>query len=354
MRFFLRFIIFISAVILVSACSSQPKRLVSVTVPVAKKQDAPMPDEKYIDVDFSRMLSSNAAYSNNVMPVRSVRPMLSRVLLSPNLVFEASRSSVTEATTTGPVVDNKGTMSHSVTVGSQVTPALSSALLNYMQSKGSELIAPAVIRDLDEYWCGRKDVSCPQVTWVERLLMMSKSKDEKIKSIRPTSAFAVRALQETEMQMSLVVQFDKVNNKLVVKPRTYESEPSVCSNISLKTPAVYFSVELLNANNGGIVARIDEMKGPKLAGNLLKNVKQTSWVANRNTAYAAITRNSNGSEAPDYSSAYQYISGWRQENELCKSISEAYADIRAKTASSMNTNLIAKQLFESSLERLYR
>ena len=354
MRFFVRLIILISIAGFISACSSRPSKSYSVNVPVAKKQDAPMPEEKYIDVDFSRMLSSNAAYSNNVMPVRSVRPMLSRVLLSPNLVFEASRSSVSEATTTGPVIDNKGTMTRSVTVGSQVTPALSSALLNYMQSKGSELIAPAIIRDLDEYWCGRKDVSCPQVTWVERLLMMSKSKDEKIKSIRPTSAFAVRALRETEMQMSLVVQFDKVNNKLVVKPRTYESEPSICSNIKLKTPAVYFSVELLNAKNGGIVARIDEMKGPKLVGKLLKNVKQTSWAANRKTDYAAITRSSNGSESPDYSSAYQYVSGWNQQNVLCKNISEAYSDIRAETASSMNSGLIAKQLFESSLSRLYR
>jgi hypothetical protein len=213
---------------------------------------------------FNRHVRANSVY------LAKEPGLMKRVLLSPNLVFESSRSSVEEP----PIVPVFSGELH-YAYGSAVAFSMSSILMQYLSLKGSELLAPVVTRRWDSgWWCAAKD--CRPTTWIERILMQGHyhAIDKDGKPIRdtgdkndhelnlPTAALAVRAFAEGPDDFTAIASYDPSAHELIFRPQQAGAEPSVCKPRKFNVPAVLFQAEMVSITNGRILARIDEERTP--------------------------------------------------------------------------------------------
>lgn len=310
---------------------------------------------------FEGRLNSNSVYAGKEPG------LMRRVLLSPNLVFESSRSSVDEPKTVGPAKPTQGTPWLPDALGEPVEIQLSSMLMNYLSAppRSSLLLAPALTKKWDPaFWCiGTKD--CLEATWVERLILMQlkaptregkepAGADGKAEDL-PTCAFAVRRLGSAQMTLPVVASYNS-NNELEFRPRRSESEPSVCEQLSLTFPVVQFQAELVSLKDGRLLARIDETRSPQLSGETRRQIFATQWVPSTAVAYEQFSEEYSGAKPqPVEESKYTYVERYTEQNIECRNAVAAYGliveELRRKfEAFTLST---ATELFRATIDPLY-
>lgn len=285
-----------------------------------RKPDAPKPTAlKRRTVDFAQLfqgLNSNSVYTG------SDRDMMERVLLSPNLVFESSRSSVDEPDTWGPKFDERSSSGapglHNA-LGLPIDAKLSSLLMRHLvQSRPrpgvqTQLLAPALTKKWDpQIWCGgRNQKDCFEATWVERLMLMHSklpardgqsgyfpgSAQDEI----PTIAFAVRFLGSYNRKVAVVVE--ELNGDLVFRPRRSIVERSLCEFEDLEVPTAKFEAELVSLKTGRLIARVDETRFLTPDQSTKVKILATKWTPVKATDYTEFLVPS----SPVPASRYTYI-----------------------------------------------
>ncbi len=360
------------AVLIFTGCAttdtSQPEttgeaQVIHETISVAKKKDPPRPTVKTAVVNFSRMLEGQKDISDGVPPRKDSKALMRRLLLSPNLVFESSRSSVTEAKSIGGTDETLETEPEKkYAVGSKIQPDLSAALMRYLRRKGSMLVVPAILRSFGHDDCMPSD-SCPHMSWVERLLLArqtavkNQEKQGLSPGLLPTGAFAVRNLSVSQIPVELIVMKDEIGT-LLVQPQTFMEEKSLCEKMVLGVPSLHFSVEVISALDGQIITRIDRKKIPRLQQNLRHTILTQEWEPEYETAYAkyrvTLRDGVEVERTPILSSSYQYVTQWIPKDRSCQNIQEAYYQVREETTKQFDLYQLAQELFLETLNPLYQ
>jgi len=218
--------------------------------------------------------------------------MMRRVLLTPSLVFESSRSSATEPNTVGPKDGAQYELQDAL--GKSIGFRYSTELIRYLTRKQSTLLVPAISKRWDPktYWWW--DVNLSNLTWVERLMQASidpkqyppsftsevnvtddKDKD-KTKTVRvqpppapnvndlPTAALAARSLGLTMNLVPVVVIENPQTGVVEVRERHTDRQSSMCSpSMKVPVPSVSFQAEFVSIRDGRLLARIDDVRAVK-------------------------------------------------------------------------------------------
>lgn len=156
--------------------------------------------------------------------------LMKRILLGPNLVFEASRSSLGEPKISGPPgAPSVNAPELADAAGAPVDIHLSSILLSYLGRKGSTLLATVITRRWSSEWWCVKD-GCQTMTWVERALMMhharAATKDVSRIDAAPTAALAVRRLGRVSHSVEVVAE--QTGEVLTYRFRRAATDTSLC------------------------------------------------------------------------------------------------------------------------------
>jgi hypothetical protein len=236
------------------------------------------PAEEVITVDFGPVFAAEPA-SHTVLPSKREADLMRRILLGPNLVFEASRASVPEPKTVGPASPPPWTPNQEDALGTPIDIRLSSLLMRYLWQKGSTLLAPAVTRRWSaEWWCTKDN--CPQTTWVERLLLLHQrpagagkesAATDGAPGELPTAALAVRILGRDAYTVDAVAE--QAGKALVFRPRKTSFDASACPTTNISVPVVRFSAEVLSMRDGQVLARIDETRRISTPSEVRRQVK---------------------------------------------------------------------------------
>lgn len=309
-----------------------------------------MPDPELATADFSALFDSSAV-SHSVYPMRGVKALygesMARVLLSPNLVFESSRSSVEAPRTAGPAGARAAEPDLQDALGRPIKVALSSLLLHYLAGKGSVLITPAISRKwLASPLCAANSPTCAQSTWVERLLL-ARSDDPDANPI-PTVAFAVREVGMANLDVPVVAKRGR-DRTISFHPRRSRNEDSICGDVTLSVPTVIFSAEIVSMRDGRLIARIDERRFPTVEIPHA-SIDLVKFKPVERSAYAQAQWGK-----PIVESEYTYVKEWTQKTIYCKESLRAYKNILRDAEKAMARDLpetVAKILTES-LDELY-
>lgn len=275
-----------------------------------------------------------------------------RVLLSPNVVFESSRSSIAEPKTVGPSGAQWPAPDLDDALGRPIRIALSSILLEYLVAKGSVLVSPVVTRRwAARVGCSLNVADCAPTTWVERLLLLSRSEEQGGIADLPTAAFAVREMGIGVVDIDVVVQ-ELEGNRLRFAARTSSADPSICGRFSLTVPVVSFSAELVSMKDGRLLARIDERRLPILSTPLQTTITLNEWTAVYEDGFSRTL----GGGGLDPASKYQYVALWKEGSVACTAASAAFDRLRASVLEEMNANMAdsVTQVLGESLDRLFR
>ena len=253
--------------------------------PQAPPPQAPPPPNRVTRTANFALLFNRHVRGNSVYLAKE-KGLMQRVLLSPNLVFESSRSSVDEPAI---VPYFRGEIDHAF--GQGVTFAMSSILMQYLSLKGSDLLAPVVTRRWDSgWWCGAKD--CRPTTWVERIIMQghyhavdangkpikdATDKDDRETNL-PTAALAVRTFAQGPDDFTAIATYDPAAHELIFRPQQNLYDESVCKPRKFSVPAVLLQAEMVSITNGRILARVDEERTPDILR--VVPLKREYWVVN--------------------------------------------------------------------------
>jgi hypothetical protein len=247
------------AVLAAPGCSEEPP-------PAAPPQHPPIPAPPprpataIMTADFRALFVVEARSRSVYMPTRDP-DWGKRVLLGPNLVFEASRGALGEPPAGAADAVALAPEQHDA-LGAPVDVALSSQLLVYLASKGSTVLAPAVVRRWSPEGGCAKD-ACAPMTWVERALLAQRAhaggtKDAPRVDELPTAMLAVRQLGRTTTPTDVIVQEDGAT--LRYRFRGAQTDASVCPPMSFDVPVVAFEAEIVSVRDGRILARIQETR----------------------------------------------------------------------------------------------
>jgi hypothetical protein len=256
---------------------------------------------------------------------------MARVLLGPNLVFEASRSSLDEPTTKGPKATD-GAPDLPDALGHAVDIAHSSLLLRYLADHNTTAIAPVSTRRWAEQACTPgHDGLCPKGTWLERLYMM-KAAGAPGGDV-PTAGLAVRTLGVDWRPIDVVVRKTDEPGRLEVAPRRSPSEASECPGARVDVPVITFSAEVVSLQDGRILARIHEVQPMRTSVPTRRSVIAQSyeWQGPR---------------------AEQE---WKAVNVLCKQLQPTSEALRAeiRVASMEDAKVALAALIKAGLDPLY-
>ena len=313
------------------------------TVPPRPDDMARPPDEAG-QVDFSALFGRS--FGSNTVIVSSREPgLMRRVMVSPNVMFESSRSSVPEPDTVGPASPPPTAPDQRNALGTPISIADSSSLLRYLVDHRSTVIAPAVTR----VWCGA-EANCTAASWVERVLLMARAAPESTtpdtagadenRFSLPTALMAVRALGSSNFELPIVVE-DVERGRFRVRLAQYSGEPTQCPGLRLAVPYVAFSGEVVSASSGQVIARVDEVRAIATQVQLTRRVTVRSWQpVERQVTYGQIT--------------YTFTGDWSPVPLLCDSVQRQYTAIRRETGDAADTSSTVIELIRSSLDPLYR
>jgi hypothetical protein len=342
--------------------------LVGCIKQVPRSEDAPRPADAQAILSLAP-LASAASASRSAFTQPRERDLMSRVLLSPNLVFEASRSSSAEPKTVGPKGASDSTPNLEDALGEPVDISLSTRLIEYLSMRGSVVLAPAITRRFsDLWWCS--DVSkCPQATWVERLMMLYGLKRWAIdpkereaerpsgppQEVRPQDlasvAFAVRALSFGYRTKEAVVERTGDGEYAVRLKRGGQDPGGLCSDLKVQIPLVLFQAELVSLKDGRILARIHEERMPPVSAATRQSFTSTRQVPQTETSYTEMDYEGYGVEK----SKYSYIKSWTSQPTLCGEVRERLAvwEVAAHAALKSELSAVTAELFKTALEPLY-
>jgi hypothetical protein len=316
------------SVLLSVACATGPRPHVP---------DAPMPRKELVQADFAKVFEVRAT-SNSVTAAAPDKSLLKRVMLSPNLVFESSRSSVREPEVSGPRGDRAPSLPDAL--GRPVEPWLSSQLMAELVARGATLVAPAMSRSLGDVCDEGK---CSFGTWVERVLFRYQRAAASAKGAEelgelPTSLLAVRELGLFWYESEVVADRAE-NGDLVFRPRRSPGEASACPTVKVELPVVRFSAEVLGLRDGRILARIDEATSPPVKITLKRQVEAATFSPVRETDFDGVSR-------------YSRVTRWDSKDVSCQGAVAAYAEIREKARLEMDVIALARELVWTGLNRL--
>lgn len=343
-------------IVATSACYSYapPQTPEPVVVELPVRQDVPEPSaSNRVQVDFSALFTDDADSASFVVP-RGVSLRRTAMMVGPNLVIEASRSSLAEApigasnAMMGPPASTSGQSfpTQSNALGGAVSLEASSALLAHLSDHNVRLIAPA----FTSIWCDDRDAvldsdgnrvsRCPQATWLERVLLMGRdfralSDDDERPYELPEYVMAVRSLGPTTRTRHIVV--DPVSDTQF-RVRATDTPGETCPDVRVDVLAVEFVAEILRTDTGEVVARIDERRPVRLsseqANELNVSVQFFDRVAERSQAYARTVDGQNRDP-------YTYISGWNEDySHFCSRLAVAFANARDDALSDTTSSTI--------------
>ena len=212
-----------------------------VTVPETKtygrNPDVAVPANESKVVSFAPLIQQRVV-SNSFYSRTKETGLMDRVLLGPNLVFESSRSSLKE-----PAIVPPGEPPQDRAVGTTVHFPHSAVLMSYLATeRNSKVLAPVLTRRFScDWWL----TGCPEMTWMERLMMLSQTPTSAttkeggkettttwagrnvLTADVPTVAMAVRQLGINRRRFAVIVQLN-AKGDVEFKPRSDAAEPSLC------------------------------------------------------------------------------------------------------------------------------
>lgn len=267
------------------------------TVRVAK------PDPIRATVDFAVLIESQNRKGSALNNPEA--GMMRRVLLTPSLVFESSRSSAIEPGVIGPPDGKEVELGDAL--GRRVDFRYSTELIRYLTKKQSTLLVPAISKRWDprtnNFWL---NPSISDLTWIERLMQASvdpaqyksfmqevpagdeKDKD-KTKTVRvvvpavapnasdlPTAALAARSLGLTINRIPVVVVENPQTGIIEVRQRYTARQSSMCSpKMEVPVPSVSFQAEFVSIRDGRLLARIDDIRAVKTPQFMQQSIDMT-------------------------------------------------------------------------------
>jgi len=326
----------VAGAIWLSACSQQPP-------PPPPPPNAPRPPDLDGEVELQEVFAFRAV-SNSVYLESRERSLMDRVMLGPNLMFESSRSSVAEPNTVGPTDLPPGAPDLPNALGHGISTYFSSRLMRYLIAHGSTLVAPAVTRT----WCGALE-GCPQATWVERVLMMSRTTPQATGAAAgardgfplPTSMLAIRDLGVVFRDVPYFVE--RVGNQWQVRPkRASDPDTGACRGLRVSIPVAAVSGELISSNGGHVVARVDEARALSLRG---VSTRRPIPVTRHEPVYQ-----------PHFgpSGLVRYISSWSEVEVACNAINGALDALRQEAGRAMLEVDVSEEIIRTALDPVYR
>ena len=344
------------------------------------KEDAKKPSRGVTQVDFSGVFEKTK-YSNSVLAPRLDRKFMDRILLSPNVVFESSRSSMYEPKTFGPKAGSEPqapTLKNAL--GKQISIDNSTSLVEFLVEHGSQPVAPVVTRLWTNHdWCDGKN--CPNSTWVERVMLLHQQKmrdgesgkygggfesaqgSQKAVQMQmaaeatgtlnkdelPTSALAVRSLGLYLMDVPIVAK--EYEGRIIVHQlgATDSQGESLCPDLVFEIPVASFQAEIVSVRDGRLLARLDERRAINPEISLTASINRYVIEAIRKSAYK---RESNGN--PIESSKYEYIAEWRRQDVTCDQIRSVADGLERRIKNGIGADLAVDRLMKQSLGKLYR
>jgi len=345
------FFLVLSAVLL-SGCAGGPQLRTVERIP-----DKPRPADQTGVANFESILmqkvSAHSVYTRPKDPA-----LMRRLLLSPNLVFDSSRSSLDEVRAADPAL--AAPHGADAAVGEPVETELSTALIKYLSDKGSIVIAPAVTRRGS--WDGQcTGAVCPKTTWVERLLLVNqkppvaapgKTGDTGLADL-PTAALAVRQLGISNRRIDVVALAvaTPARPELVFRPRRAADEPSACEQVTFNIPVVSFVAEVISIKDGRVLARIDEQRTPRFIVELKPAIALKGWRPQTATGYTTVDADGGAPRGGEYT----YVGGWLPEDQGCRSALKAYREVLEEAYKQMDSKLLATvgDILQLGLDPLY-
>ena len=305
-----------------------------------RQNDVAQPPAVTVTADFQNVFAQRTLSNSVYGPIDS--GLLRRVMLSPNLVFESSRSSVEEPPTRGPQGAPPSTPNLADAVGNPVDIWLSSALMAEIIRHKAILVAPAASR----YWADVCDKTCNAGTWLERLLVRYRTaKPGEIEDL-PTAALAVRVLGLTWRESEVVAA--RAGDNLVFRPRQSPADESVCKPTTVQVPEVRFSAEIVSLKDGRILARIDEARTPSFRGDMQQKVDAVRYTPSYEVGYE-YWRNG----APSHGE-YRYVASWNATHVECENALSEYKRIRDNLLREVDLAALARGILSATLEPLAR
>lgn len=317
-------------------------------------------------------LATAVSNSRSVFTQPREKDLMSRVLLSPNVVFESSRSSAAEPRTVGPAGGEEGTPNLPDALGRPVNISLSTRLIEYLSTRGSLLMTPAVTRRLGEGWWCSDPARCPQATWVERLMMLygarrwgappdgdrggeKREAPPALGDVRPqdlaTAALAVRELDFSAREMEAVVEQVSPGQYEVRFRRGNLDNGGLCGDLKVQVPMVYFQAELVSMRDGRLLARIFESRSPRAQVNL----RRTITLTRHSPVYQAAYEEKDWQGVFVETSKYEYIARWNQDNLLCENVRGMIRTWQGAVYEALRTELgsTSVELFKTAFDPLY-
>lgn len=335
---------------------------------VARRADASRPPDETGTISLAT-LASSSTLSRSVFTQPRERDLMSRVLLSPNVVFESSRSSGAEPKTIGPRGGSDATPNLEDALGRPVEISLSTRLMEYLSGRGTLMLAPAITRRFSDYWWCSDVNKCPQATWVERLMMLyglkrwnidpeAKGREGPPPTNEPrpqdlaTAALAVRELDLSVREATAVVELTGPAQYEIRLRRGPNDNPGVCGDVTVKVPMVNFQAELISMKDGRLLARINEARSPKTqVGALRRAVTVVSYVPESETDYTE--RDWQGVKVPQ--SEYRYIKRWVATRPLCETARGMIQTWQGAVYDALRSELgvTSVELFRTAFDPLY-
>jgi hypothetical protein len=292
----------------------------------------PKPEAKAITVDFSAVLEGRKE-SQSVYFAPGAN-LLRRVALSPNLVFEAARSSSTEPATAGPEGGSA--------VGRTIAPWLSYALLKELKRYDANPIPTVALPRTVETGGTERVLSG---SWVERIIERNRHPvgkpraTEDVARDAPSSILAVREFEVGTLKVSVVTERTSAGD-LLVRFERRPGEPSACPSTSIEMPLFRFSAEVLSANEGRYLARISESTVPGGTKDLAKrSITGTSWESE------VVAR----AGATDGTTTYE--ASWKARDVSCENAMLEFEKVRSALAA-VDRDSVAKDLVSRGLAPL--
>lgn len=214
-------------------------------------------------VETAAVFATELSLSNTFYTTRRI-DLFRRVLVSPNIVFPAARNS--EAS-----VASSPAPSHETGSGDRVEVRLSTLLLDYLAQHGAMLVVPAA---LPRWSTGGEPLA---TSWVERGILAPKLAASDESSHVPTVLLAVRSLGQSSLPLA-VVAVREPDQDLVVRPRSLGSLGALCL-WTADVPVVSFSAEVIDPEDGRLVARVDEHRVPRVRSDFERTIIYSNGAA---------------------------------------------------------------------------
>jgi hypothetical protein len=222
------------------------------------------------------LLVEQIAESYTTQPRTGDKGTHRRIIISPNLLFESSRSSLAEGTTTQgspvQVTPVPGALSAAssgagaseagaAATGERTDIKLSSVLLDHLARRGVSVVGTVAQRLWGFESAGPEGSAAP--TWVERVVAAAQKRQLwRTAEETPTAALAVRQFKFELVPQQLVVDRSPSTKELEVRLRTHARERSICPGLTTEVLVLHLSAELVGVSDGRIIGRVEEHKTP--------------------------------------------------------------------------------------------